>query len=238
MSPFESLKGGGKGSPFFYISISLFLSVWCGLEQKRRCFAENWVFSENLGFKYWFVATFTEGEIFKGTKYRNVWKWFIICSVNECPGRSLRSQKSDVALLCSRIFYSSCPPGIQSACPGVRHWCLWHHHCYGYYHPGLLCSSVCIWHSARLPGVWTAASSHRACKVRPLACSYRHSLGPPRLLLHCSLGPPRLLLPLQPWAPSPASTLQPWAFRRGLSHPLESTLTWFLCKAYLDLLGC
>ena len=169
MSPIESLKGGGKGSPFFYISIFCgLLSLpfcWCGLEQKRQCFAENWVLPKNVGFKYWFVATFTEGEIFKGAKYHNIWKWFIICSINECPGRSLRSQKSDVALLCSRIFNSSCPPGVQSACPGVRHWRLRHHHCHGYNHPGLLCSSACIWYSACLPSLWTAASSHCARKT-------------------------------------------------------------------------
>ncbi|CAK7313441.1 hypothetical protein VULLAG_LOCUS17530 [Vulpes lagopus] len=35
----------------------------------------------------------------------------------------------------------------------------------GHYHPGLLCSSVCIWHSACLPSLWAAASSHRTCKT-------------------------------------------------------------------------
>ena len=65
------------------------------------------------------------------------------------------------------LQYSNCPPGIQSACPGVRHWCLRYHHCYGHYHPGLLCSSVCLWHSACLPSLWAAAGSHRTCKVRP-----------------------------------------------------------------------
>lgn len=89
------------------------------------------------------------------------------CSDNECLGRSRRSQKSDVALLCSRLYYSSCPPGIQSACPGVRHWCLRHHHCHGHHHPGLLCSSVCVWHSACLPSLWSTAGSHCTCKVRP-----------------------------------------------------------------------
>lgn len=93
-------------------------------------------------------------------------RWCTNCSVNECLGSSLRSQKSDVALLCSRLYYSNCPPGVQSACPGVWHWCLWYHHCYGHYHPGLLCSSVCIWHSACLPSLRAAASSHRTCKVR------------------------------------------------------------------------
>lgn len=58
------------------------------------------------------------------------------------------------------------PPGIQSTCPGVRHWRLRHHHCHGCDHPrSLLCSSACIWYSACLPSLWTAASSHHARKT-------------------------------------------------------------------------
>ena len=136
--------------------------------KRRQCFTEDWVLSENLGFTYWFVATQLTGKYLMGLNIVMVKsRWFTNCSDNECPGRSLRSQIPDIALFSSRLFCSNCPPGIQSACPGVWHWCLRYHHCYGHYHPSLLCSSVCVWHSACLPSLWATASSHGTYKVRP-----------------------------------------------------------------------
>ncbi|KAL1767946.1 RNA-binding protein EWS isoform X2 [Sigmodon hispidus] len=40
-----------------------------------------------------------------------------------------------------------------------------YHHCCSHYNPGLLCSSVCIWHPACLPSLWPIASSHRTYKT-------------------------------------------------------------------------